>query len=659
MYRRECSDYLRRSLDGSGKDRMLNYDFSKMLFTIPADRHSEEEIRTTLLAHPEIRFVSLVGIDIGGHDTDEKIPVREVLKDIGKFLRDGVQTDGSSVVLPKIARLNDAKVDIIPDPTVNWFVDHNFSYPDPETGLPIGTLRIPSSLIHNDDEGVGSRVILRDAIRNFKKDLRELLKENPYVFEYLDIRDAEEIDEIVITAATELEFWVRTPDDDADREQLSTAQLLKEQYWKRTTGPVRTALEEVMLVLEQYGFDMEMGHKEVGGVKAKLENSGNYDHVMEQLEIDWKYSSAIQAADNENQIKYVIRDVFRTYGLDVTFMAKPMEGVAGSGEHTHMGVAVRLKDGRMVNLFSPVDSENQFMSPIGFGALMGLLKNYDVINPFVSSSIDALNRLKPGYEAPVCTSTSLGHSVGVPSRNRTVLVGLVREPGNPAATRFELRSPNPKSNTYLVLAASYMAMLDGIKAALEAKKTPEELEKSISKEYGEEDFYLDKDRIYRSEKDLFDEYSQEERDRFFGKAPGTVWENIVAFEKYPEKLEIFKRDDVMTDHVLESYKEAVISQWETELQGRIVPETMDVLRECSKAHDEADSVDYDRQMWGNISRLRDRLGRNTVQDTCLLTRIVEALEEKDYAKASDLQIEMHEALEELIAMYLAYKKNLF
>ena len=30
-------------------------------------------------------------------------------------------------------------------------------------------------------------------------------------------------------------------------------------------------------------------------------NSGEYDHVMEQLEIDWKYSTALQAADNENQ----------------------------------------------------------------------------------------------------------------------------------------------------------------------------------------------------------------------------------------------------------------------------------------------------------------------------------------------------------------------
>ena len=638
---------------------MLNYDFSKMLFRISADRHSEAEIQRVLLAHPEVKFVSLVGIDIGGHDTDEKIPVSEFLKDIRKFLKEGVQTDGSSVVLPKIAKLNNAKVDIIPDTTVNWFVDHNFSYPDPETGLPVGTLRIPSSLVHDDDEGVGSRVILRDAIRNFKKDLLQLLRENPYVLEYMDINSVDEIDEIMITAATELEFWVRSPEDDADREQLSTAQMLKEQYWKRTSGPVRTALEEVMLVLQQYGFYMEMGHKEVGGVKAKLENSGNYDHVMEQLEIDWKYSSAVQAADNENHIKYVVRDIFRLYGLDVTFMAKPMVGIAGSGEHTHMGVAARLKNGKVVNLFAPNDPQNQFLNPVGFGALMGLLKNYDVVNPFVSSSNDALNRLKPGFEAPVCTVTSLGHTAQLPSRNRTVLVGLVREVGNPLATRFELRSPNPKSNTYLVLAASYMAMLDGIKAALEAGKTPEELEKSISKEFGEEDFYLDTDRVYRTEKDVFDEYTEEERDRFFGRAPRTVWENICAFEEYPQKLDIFKRDDVMTDTTLESYREAVLSQWKMELRSRIIPDMMNTLRRCRKAHSDHDSVDYDRRNWERISKLRDRIGRNTVAETCLLTQIIDALEAGDYQKASDLQVEMQAEVEKLIKMYLSYKKNLF
>ena len=637
---------------------MLNYDLDKMLFTLPPASHDGDSIRMILERHPEIKFVSLVGIDVGGHDTDEKIPVEEFLKDVEGFLQSGIQTDGSSVVLPKIADLNNGKVDIIPDCTVNWFVDHNFDYPDPGTGLPVGTLRIPSSLVHNNSDRVGSRVILRDAVVNFKEDLCELLHENPYVFDHLEIDSIEDIERIDITAATELEFWVKTPDDDADREQLSTAQTLKEQYWKRTVGPVRAALEECLMVLQRYGFEVEMGHKEVGGVKAKLGNSGNYDHIMEQLEIDWKYSTAVQAADNENHIKYVVRDIFRTYGLEVSFLAKPMETVAGSGEHTHMGVAAVLKNGKRINLFNPSD-DKQFLSPIGYGAIMGLLKNYDVVNPFVSATNDAFNRQKPGYEAPVCVVTSLGHNVEMPSRNRTVLVGLVREPGNPLATRLELRSPNPKSNTYLVLAASYMAMLDGIKEALENGKTPAELEKSISKGYGEEDFYLEKNRVYRSEKNIFEDYTENERVQFFGKAPRTVWEALKAFEDEADKLSIFRRDDVMTDQALESYKEAILSQWSMELSNRIVPETMDLLRECKKIHTDEDSTDYDRHFWGRIYRLRNYLGKNALDETCLLSQIVEALDAKDYCTASDLLVEMQIKIEELRELYSIYKKNLF
>ena len=638
---------------------MINFDLNKMLFTIPADRHSKEEITSVLKAHPEVRFVSLVGIDIGGNDTDEKIPTQLFLEDMEKFLTVGVQTDGSSVVLPKIAALSNAKVDIIPDLSVNWYVDHNFQNTDRETGLPVGTLRIPSFLVHNDVSQVGSRVILRDAIENFKEDVLEIMEANPYIFDHLPIDSLDEIEKLEITAATELEFWVKTPDDETDREQLSTAQILKEQYWKRTTGPVRTALEEVMLVLDHYGFEMEMAHKEVGGVKAKISNSGSYDHIMEQLEIDWKYSDAMQAADNENHIKYVVGDIFRLHGLDVTFLAKPIEGVAGSGEHTHMGLAAKLKNGKRISLFAPRDRETEFMSPIGFGAMMGILKNYEVINPFVSATNDAFNRLKPGYEAPVCVVTSLGRSVKFPSRNRTVLLGLVRDLNNPLATRFELRSPNPRSNTYLVIAASYMAMLDGIKATLEASKTPLELEKSISKEFGDEDFYLEKDRIYRSELDVFDEYTQEERDKFFGEVPRTVWENLSAFEAFPEKLKIFQRDDVMTEVTLASYHKAILDQWVTELHNRIVPNTMDLIRQCMKCHDDNDCVDYDWSYWGKINAIRNYLGRDTMDEQCLLTRIVRALDKGEYQAASDMQIEMQKKVTELTDLYIIYKKNLF
>lgn len=635
---------------------MLDFNFDKMLFTIGPEDHSADRIKTILNEHPEVQFVSLVGIDIGGHGTDEKIPVKAFIKDIDKFLAEGVQTDGSSVVLPKIADLNNAKVDIIPDLNVNWYVDYNFDHVPQSIGLPVGSLRIPSYLRHNDTFEVGSRVVLRDAVADFKKELMELLKANPYVFEYMDLDSADEIDELIVTSATELEFWVKTPDEQSDREQLTTAQELKEQYWKRTVGPVRTALERTLNILDRYGLEMEMGHKEVGGVKAKMGHSGHYDHIMEQLEVDWKYSDALQAADNEKQVKYIVRDIFRLHGLDVTFMAKPMEGVAGSGEHTHLGLAAKLKDGRVVSMFSSKDGKD-FLNVIGYGALMGILNNYEVINPFISATNDAFNRLKPGFEAPVCTVTSMGHSVETPSRNRTVLAGLIREAGNPLATRFELRSPNPNSNTYLVIAASYMAMLDGIRAAVTAGKTPAELEKSISKKKGEEDFYLETGREYRSEKDVFAHYTPEERDDIFGRPPETVWENITAFDKYPEKLEIFKSGGVMTDIVLESYKEAIVSQWATELYNRIIPNAMDTVRGCRKLHNES-ATDYDIGMWAKISAQRDKIAKNTMNKFCILKKISDALDKADYNLASRLQLEAQREIRKLIDMYSSYKRNL-
>ena len=79
------------------------------------------------------------------------------------------------------------------------------------------------------------------------------------------------------------------------------------------------------------------------------------------------------------------------------------------------------------------------MSVVVYGSIMGLLINYEVINPFVSATNDSLIRLKPGFEAPVCIVTSLGHTPKLPSRNRTILAGLIRDLKNPMATRFELR----------------------------------------------------------------------------------------------------------------------------------------------------------------------------------------------------------------------------
>ena len=219
---------------------MLNFDIEKMLFVIPPKDHKPKTIENILKAHPEVQYVSLVGIDIGGHDTDEKIPVSLFIKDMKNMLQNGVQTDGSAVALPKIASLNNAKVDMIPDLDCNWYVDYNYHNIETDTGLPVGTLRIPSFLVHNDVFECGSRAMLKDAIEYLKKEILKTMKENPYVFKYLaGVSRVSEIEDIVLTSATELEFWVKTPDDKGDREQLFTSQVLEENLRRSENRPGR------------------------------------------------------------------------------------------------------------------------------------------------------------------------------------------------------------------------------------------------------------------------------------------------------------------------------------------------------------------------------------------------------------------------------------
>ena len=623
-----------------------------LLYTIKAHTPKEEIIRL-LREHPEIKFVSLMGIDLAGNDTDEKIPVRLFIKDMDEFF-DGraVQTDGSSVVLPGIATLNNAKVDMPMDHSVNWFVDYNFEHYDNVTNRPVGTLRIPSFLIH-EGKRVDSRAVLTDTLINVKKELVDLLHHYPSV-SGLEV-NGKDVTDIAFTSATELEFWVKTPLEEAAVEEMSASQVMQEQYWERTHGAVRCALEQTLIELDKYGLNVEMGHKEVGGLKAQIDESGHLTHVCEQLEIDWKFSDAVQAADNEILVRTVVKEIFRANGLEVSFKAKPMIGLAGNGEHTHIGIAAITAEGKMYNLFAAKNPEEDYMSAAGFGALMGLLKYYEVISPFVSATNDSLNRLKPGFEAPVCIVTSLGYTPKFPSRNRTILAGLIRDLENPMATRFELRACNPYTNTYLVLAAAYSAILDGIKMAV--THTTDELLAELSKDAGQEGFYLEKDRAYRSEEDVYEAYTEDERNRLFGTPPATVWENIAALEKYPDKVKVISSGGALHERIINAFREGALLRWKTELISRILPEMRELVRKAKKV-EMPFVTDQDAYNWNKIFMLRAELAKDSIDEKSLFTRLIKALETGRYDEASDLQIVIYRKIEELKALYDAYEKNM-
>ena len=627
---------------------------SNILYFIEPKEQKPAALKKILTAHPEVRFVSLMGVDLAGNDTDEKIPVQLFVDNPVEFL-DGcaAQTDGSSVVLPGIATLNDARVDLKVDTNVNWYVDYNYEHRDEVTGELVGTLRIPCFLIHNGQH-VCSRSILVDTLDYVKKEVKGLLKKYPNVSGLEHIKGTD-VKDLVFTCATELEFWVKTPSEDAPIEALSSSQIMQEQYWQRTRGSVRTALEQCIETMEMYGLEPEMGHKENGGVKGQLDAEGHMTHIMEQLEVDWKYNLGVQTADNEILVRNIVKETFRKNGLDVSFEAKPIVGVAGSGEHTHVGIGAVLQNGEYVNLFSPKDMKKDFLSALGYGALMGLLKNYEVINPFISCTTDAFNRLQPGFEAPVCVVTSLGQAPDIPSRNRTILVGLVRDIDNPKATRFEMRSPNPLTNTYIAIATFYLAALDGMKAVLASGKTTKELEADISKKAGEKSFYLETDRQYRTEDDVFEDFTPAERNKLFGQPPATVWENLQALKQNPEKRKVLTASGILKDEFIESFCEAAMIRWKTEMVMQYLPEYVGKIKKL-KMLCNINSVD--KANWDKVDELRQELAKDRPGRMSLFSKIRQAMQKGNFDKASDLQIKIQSKMNEVQGLYHDYCLNI-
>ena len=630
---------------------MINND---LLYYIPSGEFGKEGVLGLLKTHPEIRFVSLVGIDLAGNDTDEKVPIELFLKNYDDFFAGtAVQTDGSSVVLMNIATLNDARVDMVADASVNWYIDYNEDnlY---SNGRPVGTLRIPCFLLHNG-KFIDSRSILKESCAFVAEKLKGLLASGKPVKGMEDL-PVDEIKDIKFTIGTELEFWVKTPSETETVQHLSISQRLQEQYWQRMRGNVRTAMEEAIEELDARGMHVEMGHKEVGGIKPKVDDLGHTVDVCEQLELDWLFSmNPLQAADNELEARIIIREVFRKYGLDVSFQAKPIIGVAGSGEHTHVGICAALKNGKTINLLAPSDMKADFLSTIGYGFIMGILKNYEATNPFVSSTTDAFNRLKPGFEAPVCIVTSLGLKPELPSRNRSILIGLIRDIAIPNATRFELRAPNPFTNTYLCVSCLYLTALDGIEYALASGKGPEELLAELSKKAGEEAGYLDKDREYRCEDNVFEDYTQEERDAVFGKPPATVWDNVKIMKANPDKVAALTKSGAISEQIVDSFVASILYRWKNELIDRIIPGTEAAVRGYKKL-DNDDKIDEKR--WKSIKAKRIELAKDTEDEKCLCTRLKEALEANDFDTASALQVEMAKKAEALEKEYRVYALNI-
>ncbi|WEK55811.1 MAG: type I glutamate--ammonia ligase [Candidatus Cohnella colombiensis] len=188
---------------------------------------------------------------------------------------------------------------------------------------------------------------------------------------------------------------------------------------------------EIVLVLEEMGFEIEASHHEV---------------APGQHEIDFKYAHAVKAADQIQTFKLVVKTIARQHGLHATFMPKPLFGVNGSGMHCHQSL-FRGKE----NAF--YDANDKLgLSEVARQYMAGLLKHACGFAAITNPTVNSYKRLVPGYEAPCYVAWS--------ASNRSPMVRIPASRG--LSTRLEARNPDPAANPYLALAVMLKAGLDGI-----------------------------------------------------------------------------------------------------------------------------------------------------------------------------------------------------
>ncbi|ABS50883.1 type I glutamate--ammonia ligase [Campylobacter hominis] len=194
---------------------------------------------------------------------------------------------------------------------------------------------------------------------------------------------------------------------------------------------------EMVQVLEQVGLETFVCHHEA---------------AQAQGEIGVKFSTLVEAADNVQKYKYVVKMVAHLNGKTATFMPKPLYGDNGSGMHTHQSI---WKNGK--NLFYKKGTYGN-LSDIARWYIGGVLSHARSVSAFTNPSTNSYKRLIPGFEAPSILTYSC--------QNRSASCRIPFGAGE-NSVRAEMRFPDGTACPYLAFTAMLMAGLDGIKHKIE------------------------------------------------------------------------------------------------------------------------------------------------------------------------------------------------
>jgi glutamine synthetase len=168
-----------------------------------------------------------------------------------------------------------------------------------------------------------------------------------------------------------------------------------------------------------------------------------------QEEINYRYSDALDTADNHAIVKQAVKEIAWTKGRSVTFMAKYDHRRAGSSSHVHQSL---WTDG--ANAFFDKAAPHG-MSDTMKAYLAGQLAHAQEITAFLAPYVNSYKRFCVGMFAPTKAVWS--------TDNRTA--GFRVCGADTKGVRVECRIPGADVNPYMACAALLAAGLAGIEGA--------------------------------------------------------------------------------------------------------------------------------------------------------------------------------------------------
>ena len=244
-------------------------------------------------------------------------------------------------------------------------------------------------------------------------------------------------------AAPEVEFFYFASGDPSLGKPVP---LDRASYFDLTTADVSSDLRKRTIhMLEAMGIPIEYSF---------------HEDSPSQHEIDLRYTEALDVADNLMTLRLVVKKIALERDCYATFMPKPLNGVQGSGMHTHLSL---FKDGE--NAFHDGDD------PYGWSLTArrftaGILHHAREITAVTNQLVNSYKRIAETSEAPPYVAWA--------RNNRSALVRVpVRKKGKPESARIEYRAPDPACNPYLafslLLAAGMRGIAEGYELPAETK----------------------------------------------------------------------------------------------------------------------------------------------------------------------------------------------